>query len=131
MKTFNYSLVGRERGAIGISYKIIGKLDAISLEMAENVIRDTYEVFHSFTVVEIEQPVLAAFNTLPDSMMAYIPNKVAQPNSPAKRASDLGHVWVRGKCGNSYRHVFDSDLNHLFSGSNDDLRAFYNCEFEV
>lgn len=135
MKTFKYSFIGRQRGAIGCTYRVSGEVEALGLDVAEIFIRDEYEIFHSFMLVEANQQILAAFESLPNSMIAYVPNHLANDGSPAKKAHDMGHIWVRGKRGNSYRHVFDSELNHLFSGSNDDLRTFYDCspkiKFEV
>ena len=68
---------------------------------------------------------LELFKGLPKSLTVYLPNALAQPNSPAKRASDSGHIWVKNN--RAYRYVFDNNGNHLFSGSNDDLIEFYNC----
>lgn len=127
MNNFKYSFIGRERGAIGTAHSIVGTVEAHGKTMAELTVRNEYEIFHSLKIEQDVDEALAQFDTLPKSMTAYLPNDVAQDGSPAKCASDLGHIWVRGKRGNSYRHVFDSDLNHLFSGPNDDLRNFYEC----
>ncbi|AHK11724.1 hypothetical protein S144_9 [Shewanella sp. phage 1/44] len=67
---------------------------------------------------------LNIFNTLPKPMKAYYPNPLAQPLSPAKRASNLNHIWIKS---GAWRFVFDENCNFLFSGSGDEIRLFYDC----